>query len=137
MQPISVRRIVQAAGSPSDCTIKLTVELQDGSQTTLVMDWPTTQSLATTAHQAMTKLADQMRSGPLREAGGMVQVQLFDCQTVHVGHDLPTKTAAVIFDHGLTSQAGYRLPEKQFWQLAQGLTNTMSVLFGKSPQNKH
>ena len=137
MTSLGVARVIGASASVNTGNITIKVELADGSLAQIEMPAPAAQALVTTLHQTVLKLADRMRSGPLQQAGGMVQVQMLDCETVQMGHDVPTKTAVLLLDHGKPSEVSYRLPEKQFWELAQGLNNTMQVLFGRSPDKRH
>lgn len=137
MHEVKIGRVLGCRGVTSNGTIIIDAQQEDGQTIQLSMIAPVAHALVPTLHKTVAKLADHLRTGPPQSASGMVQVSLYDCETIQMGHDLATKTAALIFDYGLPSQAGYKISEKQFWQLGQGLTNTMQILFGKSPPNRH
>lgn len=133
MTDLKIKSIAGVSGSVDRATVTVHAILSDGQPVQIALPTLEAGALVQALHQATTKIADRAASGPLAKE----QVQLFDCRTVHMGHDHPTKVAAVIFDKGLPSQAGYKLPEAQFWQLAQGVNTTAQVLFGTPPSRKH
>jgi hypothetical protein len=133
MGTIELATIASGKIDPQTASITINVTLHDGAPAQLTMSGSTAQALVQTLHPATLKLADLLVQGGLQRVGDMAQLQVFDCQTVHVGEDAQSRAAVLLLDHGKPSQAAFRLPETQFWQLAQGVHNVMTTLFGRSP----
>lgn len=126
---INISQVSSVKGIPETGQMFISVLLSDGTQTEIGIQAQTAHALLPTINNAIMKMVDQVQSGPLAKG----DLPLIHCSTVHMGHNVPSKIAAVVFDKGLPSQTAYKLPEKQFWQLAEGVSNTITNLFGKSP----
>lgn len=126
MPDVKISRIIGASGDSTNAMITIKVQLADGSASQLLMDGPTAQAMVPTVHQAVLKLADLIRRGPIQSR--QFQVQVLDIQTAHVGYDSSAGSAVILFDQGKPSQTAWRLSEKTLRELAQGIAKTMQDL---------
>lgn len=128
MSTLKVGRVIEARGNSSTSILTVDLQLADGSPVSFVLDTPTARALAPTIHHAVVRMADLAASGPTRSG----EVQAHEPQSMNWGDDPQTKTALLLFDYGLPSEAAFRLKEKQISDLAQHLAQTMEALFGQS-----
>jgi hypothetical protein len=130
---VKVARIVNVTGNAADGWVTIKVQLENNSEADLLIHAPVADGLLAPLHQLLRKMADLVRRGTI----GQGQVQAFDIQTVHVGFDSHSRAAIVIFDHGLPSQAGYRLNNNQLEALEHGLAQATKERSGKSRDQHH
>jgi hypothetical protein len=126
MPDIRISRVIGASGNSANATITIAVKLADGSDGQLIMDGPTAQAMVPTVHQAVAKLADLIRRGPIQS--GQLQVQVLDVETAHSGYDPRTRSAVIVFDHGKPSQSAWRMSEKTLMELGQGVAKMIQDL---------
>lgn len=131
MTILNVARVIGCRGDATDGTVTIDLQLDSGETASVKMLAPGADALRPTLHQTVLRLADQISQG--QTAPG--QVQLFEAQSVHMGHDAKAKKSAVIFDRGLPSETGYSLTEKLTWDLGQGLNATLQAIGGKRPRD--
>ena len=130
---LKISRVLGVSSDPTNTGITIKVQLEDGSEVDLIMSGPTAQVLAPIVHREVRKLADLIRRGT--EQTG--QVLALNVQSVHMGHDLQTRSSMILFDHGKLSEAAYRLSENQLRDLGRGLMQVMQALSGKSQDDPH
>jgi hypothetical protein len=130
---VKISRVLGVSSDPPNTSITIKVQLEDGSKVDLIMGGPTAQALAPIVHGEVRKLADLIRRGT--EQTG--QVLALNVQSVHMGHDLQTRSSVILFDQGKLSEAAYRLSENQVRDLGRGLMQVMQALSGKSQDKPH
>jgi hypothetical protein len=130
---VKISRILSVSGDPTNARITIKVQVEDGSESHLLMDGPTAHALVPTVRQAVLKLADLIRSGP-KQPG---QLQVLDIQSVHMGYDPQTNMSVILFDQGKPSETAFRLPEKLVRELELGLAQVTKALSGKSRGQHH
>ena len=129
---LKISRVLGVSSDPPN-SITIKVQLADGSEVDLIMGGPTAQALAPIVHREVRKLADLIRRGT--EQTG--QVLALNVQSVHMGHDLQTRSSVILFDQGKLSEAAYRLSENQLKDLGRGLIQVSQALSGKSQDKPH
>jgi len=130
---LKISRVLGVSSDPPNTSITIKVQLEDGSEVDLIMGGPTAQALAPIVHREVRKLGDLIRRGT--EQTG--QVLALNVQSVHMGHDLQTRSSVILFDQGKLSEAAYRLSENQVRDLGRGLMQVMQALSGKSQDDPH
>ncbi len=130
---LKISRVLGVSSDPANIRITIKMQLEDGSEVDLIMGGPTAQSLAPIVHREVRKLADFIRRGT--EQTG--QVLALNVQSVHMGHDLQTRSSVVLFDQGKLSEAAYRLTENQLKDLGRGLIQVTQALSEKSQDKPH
>ena len=130
---LKISRVLGVSSDPANIRITIKVQLEDGSEVDLIMGGPTAQALAPIVHREVRKLADSIRRGT--EQTG--QVLALNVQSVHMGHDLQTRSSVVLFDQGKLSEAAYRLTENQLKDLGRGLIQVTQALSEKSQDKPH
>ncbi len=130
---LKISRVLGVSSDPANIRITIKVQLEDGSEVDLIMGGPTAQALAPIVHREVRKLADFIRRGT--EQTG--QVLALNVQSVHIGHDLQTRSSVILFDQGKLSEAAYRLTENQLKDLGRGFIQVTQALSGKSQDKSH
>jgi hypothetical protein len=130
---LKISRVLGVSSDSANTRITIKVQLEDSSEVDLIMGGPTAQALAPIVHREVRKLADFIRRGT--EQTG--RVLALNVQSVHMGHDLQTRSSVVLFDQGKLSEAAYRLTENQLKDLGRGLIQVTQALSEKSQDKPH